>query len=51
MIVPGNSPCFVIGGQMAERLGSRDINQKVAGSICGRAKIHCVSGGMSLCLL
>ena len=27
-----------VGGQMAERLGSRAIDQKVAGSIPGRAK-------------
>ena len=29
---------FTLGGQMAEWLGSRAINQKVVGSIPGRAK-------------
>ena len=29
---------------MAERLGSWAINQKVVGSIPGRAKLHCVLG-------
>ena len=29
---------------MAEWLGSRAINQKVVGSIPGRAKLHCVLG-------
>ena len=29
---------YNIGGQMAERLGSRAINQKVVGSIPGCAK-------------
>ena len=32
------------GSQMAERLGSRVISQKVVGSIPGRAKLHCVIG-------
>ena len=32
------------GGQMAEQLGSRAINQKVVGSIPGRAKWRCVLG-------
>ena len=31
-------------GQMAERLGNGAINQKVAGSIPGSAKLHCVFG-------
>ena len=30
------------GGQMAERVGNRTNNQKVAGSIPGRDKLHCV---------
>ena len=34
----------VTGGQMAERLGSRAINQKVASSIPGHAKLRCVLG-------
>ena len=32
------------GGQMAERLGNRATNQKVAGSIPNHAKLHCVPG-------
>ena len=32
------SVCICLGGQMAERLGSQAINQKVFGSIPGRAK-------------
>ena len=50
-----------MGGQMAERLGNRAINLKVAGSILGRAILSCVlgqstspylpRGGMSLSLL
>ena len=48
------------GGQMAEQLGNRATNQKVAGSILARAKWRCVlgqgtsfylHGGMSLYLL
>ena len=31
-------------GQVAERLGSRAINQKVVGSIPGRAMLRCVLG-------
>ena len=33
-----------VGCQMAEWLGSRAINQNVAGSIPGRAKLSCVPG-------
>ena len=32
------------GSQVAERLGNRAINQNVAGSIPGRAKLCCVLG-------
>ena len=38
----------VYGGQMAERLGSRAINQKVAGSIPGRAKNDNLSLGKAV---
>jgi len=31
--------CMCMGGQMAERLGNRATNQKVVGSIPGRAKM------------
>ena len=34
----GRGAKSLIGGQMAERLGSRAINQTVVGSIPGRAK-------------
>ena len=41
-----------VGGQMAERLGSRTVNPKVAGLITGRVKWRCILGqGMSLYLL
>ena len=33
-----------VWGQMAERSGNRAINQKIAGSIPGREKLHCVLG-------
>ena len=33
-----------MGCQMAERLGNRDTNQKVAGLIPGSAKLSCVPG-------
>ena len=33
-----------VGSQMAERLGNRAINQKLAGSIPGRDKLCCVLG-------
>ena len=39
-----NDPQRHLGGQMAERLGNRATNQKVAGSIPGRAKLRCVFG-------
>ena len=51
---------MVHGGQMAERLGNRATNQKVAGSITGRKMLLCPRarhftllawGGMSLYLL
>ena len=32
------------GGQMAERLGSRAVYQKVVGSIPSHAKLRCVLG-------
>ena len=35
---------YSTGGQMAEWLGSRASNLKVAGSIPGCAKLHCVLG-------
>ena len=38
----------LLGGQMAERLGSRAINQKVVGSIPGRGKLRCVLGHFTL---
>ena len=49
---------FEVGGQMAEWLGNRAINQKIAGSIPGRAKLRlgkalhptCL-GGISLTVL
>ena len=34
----------VVGGQMAERLGNRAINQMVVGLFHGRAKCRCVLG-------
>ena len=36
--------CMVLGSQVAERLGNRASNLKVASSIPGRAKLCCVLG-------